>query len=176
LPLTEPSSGLNSKSIEAGLDFSDGVGWIALALAILLAVISFLAWLARTVKKRREEASLVTSHYRLLGGLGVHFVYEISVHNGTPHPLRIVDVRYWDSHEWRPMLARSTATGDPVILPGDIGVATVPAMTTDLSEFDHFYYFSYTDSRSRTWFRRIDSPDFLTAGEVRKLTRFHGTV
>lgn len=157
------------------LNFDDGVGWIALGFTVVLSIVSFMAWMVRARRKRKEEAALVTSHYRLLGGIGVPFVYEISIHNASPHPLRIVELHYWDGTEWRPTLARSTRTGDPVVLPGDIGVATVPAMTTD-NDFDNYYFYSYTDSRNRTWSRRIDSPDFLSRSERRQLLRFHGTV
>lgn len=175
-PSSSPSPSNTPSTSLAGLDFSDGVGWLAFGLALLIAVVSIVVWVVRVRRKRKEEASLVTSHYRLLGGTGAQLVYEISVHNATPHPLRIVEVMYWDGDEWRPMLARSTASGDPVLLPGDVGVATVPAMTTDLDEFDHFYYYSYTDSRNRIWARKLDSPDFLSRGDLRQLRAFHGTL
>jgi hypothetical protein len=139
-------------------------------------MILVLVWAVRVYRMRKAEAQLVTSYFRLLGGLGLRFEYEISVHNATPHPLRIVEIRYWDGAEWKPMLARSSTTGDPVVLPGDVGVASVPAMTTDVAEFDNFYFLGYTDSRNRTWLRRIDSPDFLSRREVRQLLKSHGTV
>lgn len=157
------------------LNFDDGVGWLALGFAVFLAAVAFGVWVVRLYRKRKEEAALVTSHYRLVGGMGLAWVYEISVHNASPHPLRIVEVQYWDGAEWRPMLARSITTGDPVLLPGAVGVATVPAMTTG-DDFDQYYFYSFTDSRNRRWSRRIDSPDFLTRSERRQLMRFHGTV
>lgn len=115
------------------LNFDDGVGWLALGFAVFLAAVAFGVWVVRLYRKRKEEAALVTSHYRLVGGMGLAWVYEISVHNASPHPLRIVEVQYWDGAEWRPMLARSITTGDPVLLPGAVGVATVPAMTTGMT-------------------------------------------
>ncbi|MBJ2120356.1 hypothetical protein I6N91_05110 [Arthrobacter sp. MSA 4-2] len=173
---SRPSSLESTSDLLEKLDFSDGVGWLALGLAVLLAVIGFVVWCVRTARKRKEEARLVTSHYRLLGGMNVPFQYEISIYNATPHPLRTVEVRYWNGTMWRPVLARSSQTGDPVVLPNDMGIASVPAMTTDLREFDRFYFFRYTDSRNRTWDRRIDSPDFLSRDEVRQLEQGHGTI
>ncbi|GAB3555537.1 hypothetical protein GCM10027404_32630 [Arthrobacter tumbae] len=82
--------------------------------------------------------------------MNIPFQYKISVHNATPHPLRMVEVRYWDGIASRPVLARSSQTGDPVVLPGDIGIASVPAMTRDPKKFDRFYFFRYTDSQNRT--------------------------
>lgn len=158
------------------LEFTDGFGGLALVVAVLLPVIGLVVWCVRTVLKRKEEPGLVTSDYRLVGGMNNPFTYEISVHNATPHPLRMVEVRYWDGTEWQIRLARSSQTGDPSIRPGDNGIASVPAMTTDLSEFDNFYFLRYTDSQNRLWNRRIGSPDFLTGDEVRQLERFHGTV
>lgn len=158
------------------LDWTDGWGALGVIVAIAIPTILVIVWAVRLYRMRKAEAQLVTSHYRLLGGLGLRFEYEISVHNATPHPLRIVEIRFWDGAEWRPMLARSTTTGDPVVLPGDVGVASVPATTTDVAEFDNFYYFKYTDSRNRTWSRRIDSPAFLSHSEARQLQKFHGTV
>lgn len=88
----------------------------------------------------------------------------------------MVEVKYWDGTGWRLRLARSSQTGDASIRPGDTGNASVPAMTTDLSEFDNFYFLRCRDSQNRIWNRRIGSPDFLSGDEVRKLERFHGTV
>lgn len=173
---SRPSSLESTSDLIKKLDFSDGIGWLALGFAVLLAVISFAVWCVRTARKHKEEARLVTSHHRLLGGMNVPFQYEVSIHNATPHPLRTVEVRYWDGTAWRPVLAHSSQTGDPVVLPDGIGIALVPAMTTDRREFDRFYFFRYTDSRNRTWDRRIDSPDFLSRDEIRQLEQFHGTI
>lgn len=173
LHLSSPTPAVSSGS--GTVDFSDGVGWLALCFAVFLALVSFATWLVRAKRSRKAEAALVTSNYRLLGG-GTPFVYEISVHNGSPHPLRTIQIMYWDGKEWRPMLARSRETGDPVIFPGDVGVATVPAMTTDLAEFDNYYYYRYLDSKNRDWWRRIDSPKFLDWSERRQLPKLHGTL
>jgi len=99
------------------------------------------------------------------------FIYEIKVHNATPHPLRMVEVRYWDGTAWQLTLARSSQTGDPVIEPGDNGIASVPAITSDPKKFHTFYFLKYEDSRNRTWYRRINSPDFLSRFKVWRLVR-----
>jgi len=166
----------STSALLANLDFNDGVGWLALGFAVLSAVILVVVWGVRTARKRKEEARLVTSHHRFLGGMNVPYQYEISVHNATPHPLRMVEVRYWDGITGELRLARSSRTGDPVVQPGDTGIALVPAMTTDPSDFDRYYFLRYTDSQNRTWDRRINSPDFLGRYEVRKLNRFRETI
>lgn len=157
-------------------EFSDGVGALALVFTIVLAILGFVRWWFLAIRKRKDEASLVTSDYKFQTGLGLPSIYEFSVHNATPHPLSIVEVRYWNGSKWRPILALSSQTGDPVILPGDTGTATVPAMTADLKELNSYYFLRYTDSRNRVWNRRIKSPNFLSRGEVRRLRRFHGTI
>lgn len=181
VPLGSPSPSPSSRSepisdLLGKLEFTDGYGGLAFALAALLALIGFFVWWVRAARKRKDEPGLVTSDYRLLGGMNNPFTYEISVHNATPHPLRMVEVRYWDGAGWQLRLVRSSQTGDPVVRPGDTGIASMPAMTTDLSEFDNFYFLRYTDSRNRIWNRRISSPDFLSRDEVRQLERFHGTI
>ncbi len=174
-----PSPSSSSESISdllAKFEFNDGFGGLSFALAALVAVITFGVWWVRAARKRKDEARLVTSDYRFLAGLDIPPTYEFSVHNATPHPLPMVEVRHWNGTEWRPMPTRSSQTGDFVIRPGDTGTATVPAMTTDLKEFNSFYFLRYTDSGNRTWNRHIKSPDFLSRGEVRQLERFHGTI
>lgn len=158
------------------LEFTDGFGGLGVAVTLLLAFIGFVVWIVRTVRKRKDEPGLVTSSFRFLTGLDTPSTYEITVHNATPHPLRMVEVKYWDGNAWQLRLARSSQTGDPVIRPGDDGIASVPAMTTDLSQFDNFCFLRYEDSRNRIWNRRINSPAFLTRDEVRQLERFHGSI
>lgn len=144
---------------------------------MLVPVISLIAWGVHSVRKRKDEARLVTSDYRFLGnGMNIPYIYEISVHNATPHPLSMIEVRYWNGTEWRPMPVRSSQTGDFKVLPGEVGIATVPALTTDLKKFNSFYFLRYTDSQRRIWNRPIKSPDFLSNGDVRQLERFHGTI
>lgn len=145
-----------------------------MGLALLLAFIPFGVWWVRSVRKRKDEARLVTSDYRFLAGPTIPPTYEFAVHNATPHPLSLVEVRHWNGTEWRPMPARSSETGDFVIRPGDTGTATLPAMTTDLEELNSLYFLRYTDSRNRIWNRFIKSPNFLSRREVRQLERFHG--
>lgn len=171
VPIGSPSPSPSSSSepisdLLGKLQFTDGFGGLALVVAVLLPIIGLVVWCVRTVLKRKGEPGLVTSDYRLLGGMNNPSTFEISVHNATPHPLRMVEVRYWDGTAWQLRLARSSQTGDPVVRPGENGIASVPAMTTDLSEFGNFSFLRYTDSRNRIWNRRISSPDFLSRDEV----------
>lgn len=168
-----------SPSIGTGIDLASPslaglIGLLGLGVAVVLPVIGFIRWLVGRNNKRREEALLVTSHYRLLGGLGLTYEFEISIHNATPHPLRIVEVNYWDGTDWRRALARSSSTGDPVLLPGHVGVARVPVMTTG-SDFHDYYYLTFADSRNREWARPIDEPGLLGKYALRRLRHLHGT-
>lgn len=166
----DPSEPGDSGLFDA-ITFDDGVGWLSLVLTVILAVPPLVVWLVRIYRKRKDEASLVTSHYRFTGGLGIPYEYEISIHNASPHPLRIVMVMHWNGSEFHETLARSTTTGDPVLMPGAVGAVRVPALTTDLREFDLFYYYRFTDSRNRNWSRRIDSPDFVNWWKLRRMKR-----
>lgn len=145
----------------------------AFLLALLVAAVGVIATLHRRRVKRREEALLVTSRCRLLGG-GVPWQYEITVHNATPHPLNYVVVNFWNGREWQETLAKSIRTNDPVLSPGDEGAVMVPAATTDLDRFDDFYFLTYQDSRRSTWNRLVDSPNLLSAADVRRLRNLHG--
>ncbi|WP_406636936.1 hypothetical protein [Pseudarthrobacter quantipunctorum] len=159
------------------LEFTDGFGALAVVVAVLLPIIiGLVAWLFRRARQPKEDAGLVTSHYRLLGGMNIPYTYEVSVHNATPHPLPMVEVKYWDGTAWRLKPARSSRTGGLVINPGDTGIASVPAVTMEPKDFDGFYFIKYTDSQNRVWHRLINSPDFLSPDEVRQIERFQGTI
>lgn len=73
-------------------------------------------WLLRRHTARRTEARLITSRFRLLGnGTSLPFQYEITVHNGSSHPLCLAEINFWDGNGWQLQLARRTHTADPVI-------------------------------------------------------------
>lgn len=171
-----PSPSISSESTSdffGKLEFNDGFGGLAVIVTLLLAFIGFVVWCVRAFRKRKDEARLVTSKFKLRGnGMNIPYTYEISVHNATPHPLSMVEVRYWNGTEWRPMPVRSSQNGDFVISPGDMGIVAVPAMTTS-EKFNSFYFLRYEDSHKRIWNRLINSPDFLSCDDVRQLERFH---
>lgn len=176
-PSPSPSPSSSSESISdffEKLEFNDGFGGLGVVVPLLLAFIGLVGWCVRTFRKRKDEARLVTRGFKLRGnGMNIPYTYEISVYNATPHPLSMVEVRYWNGAEWRPMPVVSSQTGDFVISPGDSGIATVPAMTADTGKFNSFYFLRHSDSLKRIWNRPIDSPDFLSRGDVRQLERFH---
>ncbi|GAB3555534.1 hypothetical protein GCM10027404_32620 [Arthrobacter tumbae] len=49
------------------LVFTDGVGLLALAVAVLVVVVGFVRWCVGKARTRTEEARLVTSHFRFVG-------------------------------------------------------------------------------------------------------------
>jgi hypothetical protein len=160
----------------SAIDWSS-TDWPGFALAVVLAVVSALSWAVHRHRARKAEARLITSRCRLLGNnMTIPLQYEITVHNGSSHPLRLAEIHFWDGKSWQLRLAKSDQTNDPVIASNDEGRVLVPATTTDADEFSKRYYIRYQDSDNRTWYRVVDAPDFLRRRDIKRIRKQFGSI